>query len=556
MVQALTDPPSPAGPYRLSPLLHEEPRASEPTFTDALTRFPNRRHARVFLEREFARADVDNPLSVIFFDLDHLVAFNESEGNAAGDAAIQVFAQILARTTRKSNLSARWAGKTFITVLNGSDADEGLVFAERVRDGVERSGRIPEGLTVSAGVAAYHPGLTSAEELLENAEEALGLAMTSGRNRVRVHGRHSTVRPDDDLPAPTFGSGPSGERRAFGRGIRVLLVEDDDDVRTVLNAFLVREGFTVRQAGDATSALWELRKEFDVLVTDIRLPGATGTELVAALKSRCPTTQAIVITGMKDAQVAAEALNAGADRYLFKPFGLEEFRSHLVDAIQARTQSLDDRRARRLLSHEARERTEQARQAVLKGTRALVTAVEVRDPYTQGHSMRVSGYAQILAGAAGGRAAVDLDSLRLACELHDVGKIGVPDAILNKDGPLTPEEFDEVKRHPLTGQRILEPLLSDETVIAVVRSHHERWDGTGYPDGLQGDEIPLTARIVGIVDALDAMTSTRAYRQALPWDHAVQQIRDLAGAQFDPGLMVAFEAALPALNDVHRDLES
>lgn len=335
----------------------------------------------------------------------------------------------------------------------------------------------------------------------------------------------------------------------------MLLVEDDQDVRAALDAFMTREGFTVRQATDATVALWELREEFDVLVTDVRLPGGTGTELVSALKSRWPATQAIVITGMKDAEVAAEALNAGADRYLFKPFGLDEFRSHLVDAVRARERSLGDRRARHLLSHEALERTLQARQAVLRGARALVTAVEVRDPYTRGHSMRVSGYAQLLVGALDPGHGIDLDSLRLACELHDVGKIGVPDAILNKTGALTESEFDEVRLHPLTGRRILEPLLSDELVLSVVRWHHERWDGTGYPDGLAGEQTPLAARVVSIADALDAMTSTRAYRRALPWETALEQVRALAGAQFDPDLMGPFEAVLPALHDRFQDLE-
>lgn len=552
----MTDHSSPEGERPLSALLHEEPQsASEPAFTDTLTRFPNRRHAAVYLDRQFAQAGVENPLTVVFFQIDHLDELRDREGLEAADAAVRMLAHTLAETTRKSNLSARWSADTFLTVLNGSDLDGGLVFGERVRARIESSGRVPKELTVSAGVAAHHPGVHSAERLLANAEKALAEARSAGRNRVRVHGRQGAVRPDTDPPAPEFRLGSSDDRRNFGKGRKVLLVEDDESVRRVLDAFLVREGFTVHQTGDATSALWELRQEFDVLVTDIRLPGATGTELVSALKSRWPATQAIVITGMKDAQVAAEALNAGADRYLFKPFGTEEFRSHLVDALRARQRTLEDRRARNLLSHEARERAEQARQAVLRGARALVTAVEVRDPYTRGHSMRVSAYAQILAGEGRAGDDRDLEPLRLACELHDVGKIGIPDAILNKNGPLTEDEYDEVRRHPLTGRRILEPLVSDETVLSVVRWHHERWDGTGYPDGLEGDEIPGAARLVSLADALDAMTSTRAYREALPWNVAVDQIRTLSGSQFDPTQVEVFERALPVLRELFQDLE-
>jgi len=453
-------------------------------------------------------------------------------------------------------VSARWAGEAFLTVLSGSDASGGMAFAERVRSEVESSVLIPDELTVSAGVAAYHSRLDTAEALLCDAEDALTTAKSDGRNRVRLHGGGA---PSDAAPtASQTGQDPAGASAparstpgGIGRGRRVLLVEDDEAVRSTLRTFLAREEFSVTEAGDAASALWELRTEYDIVVTDIRLPGANGTELVAALKSRWPATQAIVITGLNDAQVAAEALNAGADRYLFKPFGLDEFQGHLEDSLNRRRIAVMDRQERHLLTHEARERADQARQAILKGARALVTAVEVRDPYTRGHSMRVSAYAQELAGAGAG---IDLESLRLACELHDVGKIGVPDAILNKEDRLTEPEYDEVKRHPLTGRRILEPLLSDETVLSVVTWHHERWDGSGYPDGLAGEEIPLPARIVGVVDALDAMTSTRAYRKALPWDSAVDQIRDLAGAQFDPGLAATLDQVLPTLKQLYDDL--
>ncbi|MEX0979895.1 MAG: HD domain-containing phosphohydrolase, partial [Gemmatimonadota bacterium] len=292
----------------------------------------------------------------------------------------------------------------------------------------------------------------------------------------------------------------------------------------------------------------------EVVITDIRLPGASGNELVAAVKSRWPTTQVIVITGFRDAQFAAEALNAGADGYLFKPFGMPELRTHLLEAIARRDRILTDRDERHLLTHEARERADEAREAILKGALALVRAVEVRDPYTRGHSARVAAYAVALAIELEKEGTfLDLDTLRLASELHDVGKIGIPDAILNKESSLSGDEFLEIEYHPRTGRRILEPLLDDEIVLAVASWHHERWDGGGYPDGLTGSAIPLAARVVGLADALDAMTSDRAYRAARPWEDAVEQIRGEFGAQFDPGLLSVFEAALPRLHEVYRD---
>jgi HD-GYP domain-containing protein (c-di-GMP phosphodiesterase class II) len=180
-------------------------------------------------------------------------------------------------------------------------------------------------------------------------------------------------------------------------------------------------------------------------------------------------------------------------------------------------------------------------------------AVEVRDQYTRGHSLRVADYSVILGrelNARGGN--LDLEALRLACELHDVGKIGIPDAILNKPRALTADEFFLVQRHPAVGKRILEPLFDDDLILAVTGWHHERWDGEGYPDHLAGEAIPLPARLVAYADTLDAMTSSRAYRSALRWEDAVRQIRERGGSQFDPHLMDLFEASLPQLEEAFR----
>ena len=146
---------------------------------------------------------------------------------------------------------------------------------------------------------------------------------------------------------------------------------------------------------------------------------------------------------------------------------------------------------------------------------------------------------------------IDRNALRLACELHDVGKIRIPEAILNKRGALTPEEYAEIQLHPITGRQILEPLLDDPTLLAVVAWHHDRGDGTGYPDGLQGEAIPMPARVVALVIALDAMTSDRSYRGAIPWDQAVREIHNESGTAFDPRLLDAFDRALPRMRRIH-----
>ena len=175
--------------------------------------------------------------------------------------------------------------------------------------------------------------------------------------------------------------------------------------------------------------------------------------------------------------------------------------------------------------------------------------MEAKDAYTAGYAARVTSYTMAIAERCGDH---DPERLRLAGDLHDVGKIGVPDAVLNHPGRLGEEEFAEIRRHPEAGERILRPIIDDPMVLEVVRSHHERWDGTGYPDGLAGEAIPPCARILAVADTLDAMTSERAYRKGLSWEVAVGEIRRCAGTQFDPAVVDAFLAVEPRLRALFR----
>lgn len=213
---------------------------------------------------------------------------------------------------------------------------------------------------------------------------------------------------------------------------------------------------------------------------------------------------------------------------------------------------LEARRDRNRLGDGGRDGTPDVRLPLVRGLLSVVRAQEARDPFTAGHGRRVAAYSEALLEHLGdpGRE-IDPRRLRLACLVHDVGKVEVPAGILNKTGALSPEEFDRVRAHPETGRTILAPLLGDELVLAVTGWHHERWDGSGYPDGLSGDAIPQAARVVALADALDAMTSARAYRPGLAWEDAVRQILDRAGSHFDPTLVEPFKAALPKLRRLY-----
>lgn len=336
-------------------------------------------------------------------------------------------------------------------------------------------------------------------------------------------------------------------------GGTILVVDDERNIRRSLERYLTRLGHRVQTAEDVPEALRILDdNRFDLVLTDLRLPGPSGLELLAEVQSRAPGTRTILMSANADIPAAQTAIERGIDQLLIKPFDLDDLRVRVSDSLDRRRAERTARRERGELEQQLRQRNEESTALVLRAAHALAAAVEVRDAYTAGHASRVTEYAILIAETMGG---FDLPRFRLGGDLHDVGKIGVPDGVLNKPGRLTREEFALVTKHPEMGIRILEPLIDDPLVLGIVRSHHERWDGMGYPDGLSGEKIPLAARVLAVADTVDAMTSHRAYRRGLPWEAAVAEIRRCCGTQFDPRVVAAFERALPELESCHTAFE-
>jgi putative two-component system response regulator len=330
---------------------------------------------------------------------------------------------------------------------------------------------------------------------------------------------------------------------------RILVVDDEPNIRRLLNRYLARLGYEVQTAGSVAEAMGLLRRDrFDLVLTDLRLPGASGLDLLVEVRARAPGTRMILMSAHADVYAASTAIERGVDQLIVKPFELEDLRARIGESVSRRRAARAAEKEREKLESRLRQRDTESRIWVLRSAHALAAAVEAKDEYTAGHAARVSEYALTIAEVIG---EIDLVRFRLAGDLHDVGKIGVPDNVLNKPGRLTDEEFALIKKHPVTGAHILEPLIDDPLVLGVVRSHHERWDGRGYPDGLAGEEIPLAARVLAAADTLDAMTSNRAYRNASPFGEVAEQIQQLAGSQFDPAVVRAFVAALPRLKEQH-----
>lgn len=350
---------------------------------------------------------------------------------------------------------------------------------------------------------------------------------------------------------------PAIEETLTGRlaRARCLVVDDDPLVRRSLARVLMAQGMEPVEADSAPRALELLEEENGVplVITDIYMPGMNGIELLREIRWRWPDTGVLMITGVAEVGTAVECLQHGALDYLAKPVQLEEVRARIHNALERHRLTLENRYLQQSyqerLEAQLRDMARRNKEMFLGQIQMAVHMLEKKDVYTRGHSDRVSVYSVKTAIQMGFTGEV-LDQIRLGGELHDIGKIGTRDDVLNKPGPLTPTEFEEIKKHVLAGEEILEPLRRDHPmVLDIVRSHHERLDGSGFPDHLEGERIPVVARVVAVADAFDAMTTSRAYRPSRSPDEAVEELHRCAGRHFDPAIVAAFIRAFP---DVSR----
>ncbi len=321
----------------------------------------------------------------------------------------------------------------------------------------------------------------------------------------------------------------NGKDKAF----RVLVIEDEVADRKVLAAFLGARGFEVVAAEDAEHGLAKLRGGgFQLVMSSVALRGSGGLDVLAEARKLETPVEVILLSGYLDLGFAIQGMRDGAYDFFHKPFNFEKV-GYTVDRLR---EHLDVRVDAHRYLMEKRERQLQQETAL-----SLARAAEGRDRLNVGHGRRVGAYAVRL-----GRALCFSESrlavLELASKLHDIGKIGIDDAILNKTGPLSSGEFDQMKRHSEIGEYIVKPVSFFKEIVPAVRWHHERWDGTGYPDGLAGEDIPLDARIVGLCDFFDAITSKRPYRDPATLSEALEMVEQEREKYFDPVLVDIFIA--------------
>jgi putative nucleotidyltransferase with HDIG domain len=248
-----------------------------------------------------------------------------------------------------------------------------------------------------------------------------------------------------------------------------------------------------------------------------------------------------MVTAVSEVRSAIWCLTQGALDYVAKPFQVEDVQARVRQALEKRRLILENRDYQQNLEHKVEVQARRIEELFVVGVQSLAHALEAKDPYTHGHSARVASYALAVARTLG-MDGDPLEDLRIGAELHDVGKIGVRESVLNKPAKLNGDEYLHIMEHTVIGEKILTPLLRDRPrVLQIVRSHHERIDGSGLPDGLQGDAIPLAVRVVTVVDAFDAMTTGRAYRPAMARDAVFGELRSESGRQFDAAVVAAFE---------------
>lgn len=386
--------------------------------------------------------------------------------------------------------------------------------------------------------------------------------MSSSHNESRVDARLAGARletPSDPLRAIEDASTAASDELR-----RVLVVDDEETIRLALSRFLRQRGYEVEMAGSGTAALDALsRRKFALMVCDLRMPGMTGIELLPHALATDNDLGVVMLTADNDAGSATLALSAGAMDYLTKPVELPNLQRAVDKALQKRARGMERRAVDRLIREEVALRTIELerekgalREMTVSIAETLINAMEAKDMYLRGHSQRVAELAAAIAAEL--KLGRELEEhIHLAGRLHDVGKIGIREEVLNKPGPLSADEFEHVKNHVRIGMEILAPLQHLGVALRFIGDHHEHWNGQGYPHGLAGDNISIGGRILTAADAFDALTSKRAYREPMSSSETLHYLRTQVGRLLQPEVYVALAVVIQSgsLSGLFSDAE-
>jgi len=524
-------------------LLNQFRKIEHLSMVDQLTGLPNRRSFEMRIHEEWDRASRDlTAISLMMIDVDHFKKYNDSYGHQQGDVALQALADLFLKSLKRpADFAARWGGEEFIVLLPNTDIDGAFELAETIRiHAAEMDIPAPDGsitkITVSIGVNTRTQGqLTSIEKFVSWTDTALYAAKNRGRNKVCTF----EVPLEED----------EGQKTEAKK--KTIFVVDDNETNIAAAEDALTEHYRVIALNSAAKMFDALRKFTpDLILLDIEMPEMNGFDAMKKLKSNDAHSEipVIFLTGLSDASTEANGIALGAVDFIMKPFTepvlLNRIKKHLGidELVRERTRQLAHR------TEQLARRSEQLLQLQNGIVFTLADIVENRDANTGGHIDRTSVYMNILVEAMIENTVYDedtknwdVDSVVSSARLHDIGKISIPDLILNKPDKLTDEEFDVIKTHPEVGMRMIEQMTERTGDAIFLRNaklfaayHHEKWNGTGYPYGLKETDIPLHGRIMAVIDVYDALVSDRPYKKAFSHEKAVSIIMEDAGSHFDP----------------------
>lgn len=454
-------------------------KETQSSFMDNLTGVFNHGIFQILLEAEINRSQrYGDIFTLAMLDIDAFSRYNRQHNPAIGDQALRNVAQCIRENLRIPDFAARYSGDVFAIILMKTSVHDAYTAMDRIRDAIaaESAGK----LTVSIGLAAFPREASNRENLILKAQEVLLKAKLTGRNKVCFLEEENKTAADQQS--------------------KILIVDDDPRNVKLLNAFLLPYNHDIFKAYSGEEALSIIKKvDIDLVLLDVMMPDMDGYEVCRRIKKNEATRMVpiIMVTALDDTEARVKGIEVGVDDFITKPPNRVELMARINSLLKVNALN-------KKLTH------------IESVIISMANAVEAKDAYTQGHIERVANLAVAL-GRKLGLSAVETDALWYSGILHDIGKIGVPRNILNKPGPLDTEEWEIVKCHPVTSFNICLPLKKIlGPALEAIRHHHEKIDGSGYPDGLKGDDISLLARILAVVDIFDALDTDRPYRKGMP----------------------------------------
>jgi putative two-component system response regulator len=456
---------------------------------DGLTKVYNNGIFQAFLEEECNRCKrYGEGFSLALIDVDFLGKLNSQKGPLEGDQALKKIAEIITSCKRSVDIASRFSDDLFAVLYPKTISKEAFSSAERIRTTVQKC--LNSSPTISIGIAGYPEHALTKESLLAAAQKALSEAKLRGHNK--------TVVGENEE------SGPSTD------ATKILVVDDDERNLKLIEAMLRAHEYQVFKSSSGEEALSALRHiNFDLILSDVMMPCMDGFELCRRIKNdnSLRLIPVIMLTALDDIPSKVKAIESGADDFMNKPPNKMELFARIRSLVNVK-------------------RTNSKMTSIRNVIFSLANAVEAKDGYTQGHIERVSNLS-VCIGTRFGLTEPEIEALKLGGALHDIGKIAVPDEILNKPGPLTPSEWEIMKKHTEIGFKICLPLKENlGMALSVIRHHHEKLDGSGYPDNLKTDQISMVARIMAVVDIYDALITDRPYRKGMSQKDAIRILEE------------------------------